>query len=137
MSLGLTFGIPFGRNSNGAAAAEGPFVFDTSSRGTYGTSNPNVISHTCGADARLLVLTLGVEGLVERSGGVPTYNGVNMTDGSYGFLSGGVGYDVNVETWWLVNPAVGAAHNVSIPNTGGFNIEANVSSYSTIRYTSV
>jgi hypothetical protein len=98
--------------------------YDTSSRGT-GSSNPQTLSYTCGADAKLLVLGIVTAGSTIRAGGAPTYNGVTMTQVD----SDRSATETCCELWYLLNPATGSAHNISVPNTGAKTIYLLASSY--------
>jgi len=104
------------------------WAVDTSTQGTYGTSNPNTLSHTCSASTKLLVLAIFVNGTTARTGGAPTYNGTPMTDSGQGFvfLSGG---EAGVEVWYLIEPDTGSSYTVSVPNTGAVNCDLSVTSF--------
>jgi hypothetical protein len=99
---------------------------DTSTQGTYGITNPQTVSHTCASTAKLLVVTLFVNGNTARTGGAPTYNGTPMTDSGEGFV---VHTECGVEVWYLVNPDTGSSYTVSVPNSGALNLDVSVASF--------
>ncbi len=93
-----------------------------------GTADPLVQAYTCGATATELVLAIVTAGTTSRSGGDPTYNGVALTqrDSTRKYATNP---ETSCEIWQLDAPAAGAAHNISIPNTGGLTLYAQASSY--------
>lgn len=104
------------------------FTIDTSTQGTYGTSDPHDTTHTCAANADLLVLRIFINGTTARTGGAPTYNSQALTDSGQGFVffSGG---ECGVEVWFLIDPPTGSAYTLSIPNTGAAGLDASITSY--------
>jgi len=88
-------------------------------------SNPVVLSYTCGANAKVLVVGLAIEDSLGSGGwGVPTYNGIAMTQ--VGSIQSG---DVFAELWYLLNPPTGAAYNISVSNSENLNVRIIASSY--------
>ena len=85
-------------------------TFDTKNRG-IGTSNPETVSITPTTGASLLVLTLMTAGIVDRTGGIPTFNGADLT-----LVSKETAEEINVEMWYLIDPSIGT-YDVLIPNT--------------------
>ena len=104
------------------------WTLDTATQGTYDSSNPNTVNHTCSADTRLLVLVIFVNGSDARSGSAVTYNGVQMTDSGEGFV---VHTECGVEVWYLLNPPTGSSYEVSIANlsTPARNLQPSVMSF--------
>jgi len=102
-------------------------TLDTSARGT-GASNPQTLSYTCGASAKLLVLGIVTAGGTIRAGGAPTYNGVAMTQVD----SDRSATETCCELWYLLNPDVSSAHDVSVPNTGTKTVYLLASSYNPV-----
>jgi hypothetical protein len=100
------------------------YQYDTSARGT-GASNPQTLSYTCGASAKLLVLGIVTAGGTIRAGGAPTYNGVAMTQVDANRSA----TETCCELWYLLNPDVSSAHDVSVPNTGTKTVYLLASSY--------
>ena len=101
-------------------------TFDTKAQG-ISNSNPVVLSYTCGANAKVLVVGLVIQDLYgDWEGGAPTYNGIAMTQAD-STQTGGI--EVVVEMWYLLNPPTGAAYNISIPNASNLYIRVIASSY--------
>ncbi len=100
-------------------------TYDTSSRAAGSTANPRTLLYACGASAKLLVLGIVTAGGTIRAGGAPTYNGVAMTQVD----SNRSATETCCELWYLLNPDVGSAHNISVPNTGAKTIYLLASSY--------
>jgi hypothetical protein len=90
-----------------------------------GSSNPLTESYEVGAGADLMVLGIVVAGNVARTGGVPTYNGVEMIPIGDTKMS----VETNVEMWYLRSPPAGSFYTISIPNAGSLTMYANVSTY--------
>jgi len=66
-----------------------------------------------------LVIGLAIQSTTARAGGSPTYNGVTMSQvGTRQQAS----TEVTAEMWYLINPTIGGALTISVPNTGGLNI---------------
>jgi len=101
-------------------------TYDTKAQKVAAT-NPVVLSYTCGANAKVLVVGLVVNSLFIRSEDDPTvtYNGVAMTAVSRQAAA----TEVTAELWYLINPLTGAAYNISIPNDNSSNIRVIASSY--------
>jgi len=86
-------------------------------------SNPVNLTIAVGAGSKLLVVCIKSVQSVYRTYGVPTFNGVAMTQaGSYS----GSYYS---EIWYLVNPSVGS-YQLSIPNSGTVNLQVSSVWYS-------
>lgn len=102
---------------------------DTDNQDTYGTTNPHTLSYTCAATAKLLVVCLFVAGGTGRTGGNVTYNAKNMTDSGQGFVCYATSPEAGVEIWFMINPDTGAAHDISVPNTNGVNLQISASSW--------
>lgn len=100
---------------------------DTNLRFT-GNSNPLTSAYTCGANAKLLVLGIVIGGSVQRGGGAPTYNGVELTQADETRQ-----YNNNPETscelWYLTEPGVSSAYQISIPNPNSLTLHVQASSY--------
>lgn len=102
-------------------------TFDTNLRFT-GNSNPLTSTYTCGASAKLLVIGIVTKGSVQRSGGAPTYNSVALTQADETRQ-----YSTNPETscelWYLLEPGVSSAYQISIPNPASLTLHVQASSY--------
>lgn len=96
------------------------FTLDSSTQlaGTS-TANPVTHSHTCGANAKLLILYIGIGSTTARGGGAPTYNGQTM---ELVFRRAGAA-EVTNEMWYLLAPDTGAAYNFSVPNSGSLTVD--------------
>jgi len=94
---------------------------------TTGTTNPVTISVTTTANDHVMVLCLVVASATQRTGGTPTFNGVNMTQAGTTAQAASAP-ETSVEIWYLFNPDITTA-NVSIPNAGGLTIRRDVSCY--------
>jgi hypothetical protein len=101
-----------------------PSQYDTRLRGT-GASNPQTLSYTCGATADLLVVGIVTAGGTIRTGGKPTYNGVEMVQADANRSA----TETCCELWYLLNPPTGSAYDISVPNTGTKTIYILASSY--------
>lgn len=84
--------------------------FVTKNRDT-GSANPETVSITPGAGATVLVLGIVTEGISQRTGGTPTFDGNNLTH-----IGSQIQLETNVELWYLIDPSAGI-NNVSVPNT--------------------
>ena len=100
---------------------------DTNLRFT-GSSNPLTSAYTCGASAKLLVLGIVTSGSAQRSGGMPTYNGVELTqaDETRQYITNP---ETSCELWYLSEPGVSSAHQISIPNPTSLTLHVQASSY--------
>jgi len=105
------------------------WTLDTTTQGTYGSGNPNTVSHTNSANATLLVVVLFVNGTTARTGGAPTYAGQALTDSGQGFVFD-TGGEAGVEIWYKLDPATGT-NTVSVPNTGAVSFDISVMSFET------
>ena len=103
------------------------WILDAKTQGTYQSANPNTVNHTCGEQARLLVISLFVTGTTARTGGSPTYNGVAMTQGnSFYFTAGG---DGGVEQWYMIYPPTGSSYTISVPNSNSITFDISAASF--------
>ncbi len=99
--------------------AQAAHTLDTSAKAaTLQTTNPATLSYTAGAGTTVLVVMLA-HTQTSRTGGVPTYNGVAMTQVGSEVLNA---QEVGAEMWYLINPPTGAAYTISVPNGGGIGI---------------
>jgi hypothetical protein len=101
------------------------FTYDTKSSGS-GSGDPVTVAHTCSADTDLLVVWVFGDG-ASRTGGVPSYNSVSMTDSGEGVQDA-----VNKaygEIFYLISPSTGDSYNVSVPNTGSASLYIHVVSF--------
>jgi hypothetical protein len=101
-------------------------TFDTKAQITLATTNPQAMNYTCGASATLLIVGLIYANGV-RTGNV-TYNGVALTQADQ-TRYGSSGPEARCELWYMIDPPVGSAYEVSIPNPNSLNLEAHISSY--------
>ena len=102
-------------------------TFDTNLRFT-GSSDPLTSAYTCGANATLLVLGIVTGGSIQRSGGAPTYNGVALTqaDQTRQYVTNP---ETSCELWYLLEPGVSSALEISIPNPNSLTLHVQASSY--------
>jgi len=101
-----------------------------------GSTNPLTSNYTCGANAKLLVLGIVTGGSTQRSGGAPTYNGVALTQADE-TRQYSVNPECSCELWYLTEPDVGSAEEISIPNPSSLTLHVQASSYNvTAGYTS-
>lgn len=112
-------------------------TFDTNLRFS-GVTNPLTANYTCGNDATLLVLGIVVGTDDFRSGGAPTYGGVefSLADKARGFSPGffddpRINKETTCELWYLLIPETGSAIEISIPNPPSFPLHVQASSYNT------
>ena len=90
--------------------------------GTTATSaynnTPDTVSFTCSATAKLIVVSVWINGTTARAGGVPTYNGIPLTDSGQAFVfyAGGEG---GTSLFYLTDPSTGSAFDLVLPNTNG------------------
>jgi len=95
-----------------------------------GATNPLTSNYTCGSGTTLLVVAIvagGASGVEARTGGVPTYNGVEMTE-----VYAGIKYstpETAVDMYYLLNPPTGSAYQISVPNTRPNDLYCVASSY--------
>jgi len=108
--------------------AEAAHTFDTSYQGARANTNPYTFDYTCGAGTTLFVLSIVVGGSTDRTGGVPTYNGISLTQADQNRKAPSSPETV-VELWYLLNPPTGSAYQVSIPNAGARYLSPVASSY--------
>ncbi len=90
----------------------------TYAKSTVGTGNPHTFTYTCPANSRVICLFIEIRSVTARSG-TPTYNGVNMTQAG---TTNTAAAEVSLECWYLINPPIGSAYTVSIPNAGGLTM---------------
>jgi hypothetical protein len=100
---------------------------DNTAEGTYNNSDPDTVSITIAATAKLLVVTRWTNGITPPTGGSPTANSVTLTDSGQGFVAQAAG-ECGVQVWYLVNPPTGLV-TVSIPNINTTFGEVVCSSY--------
>jgi hypothetical protein len=96
---------------------------------TTSTANPLAANVTLGAGTTVMVVALIYAGSTVRGGGTPTYNGIALTQADT-FHKGTTSPECSCEIWYMLNPPTGSAYSLSIPNSGGLAMEANVSWYS-------
>jgi hypothetical protein len=89
-------------------------TFDVSSYAALTTGAPKTLSHTCGANAKLFVLSIFTAGTTPRTGGAPTFGGKPLTQINVTYSQ----TETTNEMWYILNPSVSAAYTVSVPNTG-------------------
>lgn len=77
----------------------------------YDDTNPVTVSVTPTTGATVLVLSLIMWSTDARTGGAPSFNGVDLTQAG----TVAVGVETSSELWYLINPSIGT-YNVSIPN---------------------
>lgn len=82
---------------------------------TATTANPATVSLTCGAGTTVLWLGIVVSTTTARTGGAPTYNGIEMTQAGSDRNAGGTP-ESHVEQWYLLDPPTGASYTISVPN---------------------
>lgn len=98
-----------------------PFILVGNNHSVALTSSPSIKSLNV-SSANILIVYIAIVNGGYRSGGVPTWNGINMTQvGSYS----GSNYS---EMWYLINPDVGI-HYLSIPNSTATNMQVISSWY--------
>jgi hypothetical protein len=105
-------------------------TFDTNLRFT-GNSNPLTSAYTCGANATLLVIGIVIKAagrIAKRSGGAPTYNGVELTQADEARVPSRRP-ETGCELWYLLEPDVSAAYQISIPNPTSLTLHVQASSY--------
>lgn len=94
--------------------------YDTKGRlpatATTTSANPATVDITLGSTARVLWLLIVVAGTTARTGGAPTYNGVEMTQIGTTQNAGGTP-ETCAEQWYLLDPPTGASYTLSVPNT--------------------
>ena len=90
-------------------------TYDTKAE-TNGATNPLTLSYTCGSGATLLVLCIVVSGGTLRTGGKPTYDGVEMTT-VYEGIKYSSSPEANVSMYYLIKPPTGSEKTISVPNT--------------------
>ena len=98
--------------------------FDTKKLLGESSNNPITDTYTCGSTASLLVFHITAVG-GSRAGGVPTFNGVELTQAGSTITSA----EGSTEIWYLLAPPVSSSYTVSIPNTGTLSIQVTISSY--------
>lgn len=98
-------------------------TYDTKNRNS-GAGNPVQVAITPTAGATLLVVGIVTEGIIQRTGAVPSFDGVNLTQ--VGTVE--TALETNVEMWYLADPSIGL-NNVVVPNTGAKNLFIVVSVY--------
>lgn len=93
-----------------------------------GQAHPLASDYTCGDGATLLCVGITHKSHYPRSGAVPTYNGIALTEAGKqeSFL---VFPAIFCELWYLLNPPTGSAYQISIPNPGSQYLTIQTSSY--------
>jgi hypothetical protein len=104
------------------------FTLDTKARIAPSTNNPVTGNFTCGASAKLLVVTLAYA--YGTRTGTPTYNGVALTQADQ-VRNHSASPEACAELWYLCGPPVGSAYSVSVPNPNALSLEVVISSYNT------
>ena len=99
------------------------FTQDVSSWRRLSTANPRTLNHTCGSNAKLLVLNIFIAGVTARTGADPTYGGIPFTKID-SYASGETGN----EMWYLVNPSSGT-YQISVGNNGALSIALTAISF--------
>lgn len=94
---------------------------------TTATTNPLTATFTPASGVTVLVLTILYAGSTARGGGAPTFNGVEMTQAGTQ-QKGTTSPECSCELWYLLNPPIGS-YTVSIPNSGGVALSADISSF--------
>lgn len=84
--------------------------------GTFVASNPITASFTCPAGTTVLWVGIVVEGTTQRTGGVPVYDGIPLTQAGTKRDAGGTPENY-VEQFYLIGPPTTTARTLSIPNT--------------------
>jgi hypothetical protein len=102
-------------------------TFDTSAQLVAQTGTSISLSYTAGAGATLLVLGIAIITTTARAGGAPSYAGITMSQAGTAQISGGSA--AQTELWYLINPPVGSANNIVVPNTGALNVTLVASTY--------
>ena len=102
-------------------------IFDTNLRFT-GATNPLTSNYTPGSGASVLVLGIVTAGSVQRSGGAPTYNSVELTQADQ-TRAHGVNPETSCELWYLLRPSTGSALQISIPNPASLTLHVQASTY--------
>jgi len=102
------------------------FGYDTKALSAELSSNPSILSYTCGASAKLLVVHIMTQGTVARGGTAPTYNGTALSGGQ---KASGTYAEGCIESWYMLNPPTGSAYNISVPNTNAVTLQISASSY--------
>jgi hypothetical protein len=96
---------------NAARSTEGTHTFDAKSTYT-GAGVSNQLTHTCAANATLLVVCITISGN-PRTGTAPEYNGVAMTEVS---CSPKDLAETVSELWYVLDPPTGSAYTVDVDN---------------------
>lgn len=109
-----------------------PITLDTSLRvpataPNTTNANPVTASYTCGAGAKLLIASLFCQ-FTTRGGGVPTYNGVSMTQVDT-IRSAPSAAECAAEMFYLLNPTTGSSLTFSLPNTDARIMVVHLHSY--------
>ena len=104
---------------------EGTHSFDAVSAATFVGTDPATFTHTCAADATVLVVTIGVLADPRGETEIPTYNGIALTRA---FPTQDFSETVS-ELWYLLDPPTGSAYTISIPNTNTLSLRANAMSF--------
>lgn len=95
-------------------------TLDTFQQNNLTAVNPATFTKTCGSGSTGLILHLIVVGATARTGGTPTYNGIELEQ----IDTVRTATETNVEMWFLQNPPTGSAYTISIPNTNTRTIRA-------------
>jgi len=102
------------------------FILDTKAQTSLGASNPITLAYTCGATAKLLIVSIITKTTTARTGDDPTYNGDYMTQ--VGTTQAGSG-ECTSELWYLITPDTGSEYIINVPNTGTTDLRVMASSF--------
>ena len=104
------------------------FTYDTKAKITAAVTNPQAVNYTCGASAKLLVVTL-IYAYGTRTG-APTYNSVALTQADQTRYHS-ASPEACAEIWYMLAPPTGSSYEISVPNPNTLSLEVVISSYST------
>ena len=104
------------------------FTYDTKVQVAASVNNPVTTNFTCGASAKLLVVTL-IYAYGTRTG-APTYNSVALTQADQ-VRNHSASPEACAEVWYMLAPPTGSSYQISVPNPNTLSLEAVVSSYNT------
>ncbi len=91
-------------------------TFDTKLRFT-GATGPLASNYTCAVGVTVLVVSVVTAGSTNRAGGNPTFNGIGMLQADQ-LRKYTTAPETSCELFYMLNPPTGAAHSISVPNTG-------------------
>ena len=103
------------------------WTLGTTAISTY-NNTPDTVSFTCSATAKLIVVSVWINGTTARAGGVPTYNGIPLTDSGQAFVFN-AGGECGTSLFYLVEPLTGAAYDLVLPNTNSVFGLMSIASY--------